>query len=152
MSSVPDGAAPTLTVQVAIDCADPHALVRFWADAFGFEVEDHHDMVEQLLAGGQLQESETVEVDGRKAFAVAAACRHPTAAVPRLLFQQVPEPKTVKDRIHLDLHVAADELDAVTERVRELGATYLWDGQQGPNTWTTWADPEGNEFCLNSLR
>lgn len=145
-------AAPTLSVQVAIDCDDPHALVRFWADAFGFEIEDHHGMVQQLLASGLLPDSEVVEIDGRTAFASAAACRHPEAAVPRLLFQKVPEPKTVKDRIHPDLHVPADQLDAVTERVRALGATHLWDGRQGPNTWTTWADPEGNEFCLNAMQ
>jgi hypothetical protein len=135
-------------MQVAIDCADPHALVRFWAEAFGFEVEDHHDLVVQMLELGQAQASDTVEVDGRKAWAIAAACRHPNGSLPRLLFQQVPEPKTVKDRIHLDLHVAASDLDATTERVLRLGATKLWDAQQGPHSWTTYADPEGNEFCI----
>lgn len=142
---------PSLTVQVAIDCADPHALAQFWAGVFGFEVEDHHAMVEQLLGSGQLPESEAVEIDGRKAFASAAACTHPTEPLPRLLFQRVPEPKTVKDRIHLDLHVPADQVEATQARIRELGGTHLWDGQQGPYTWTTWADPEGNEFCLNAL-
>jgi predicted enzyme related to lactoylglutathione lyase len=143
-----DTAAPTITMQVAIDCADPHALVHFWADAFGFEVEDHHDIVEQVVAAGFATEADYFEIDGRKAFATAAACRHPSGALPRLLFQQVPEPKTIKDRIHLDIHVAKDDLAALTERVLALGATKLWDGREGPNTWVTYADPEGNEFCL----
>ncbi len=138
----------TLSIQVVVDCADPHALVRFWADAFGFEVEDHHDRVIGLLEAGLVQPSDTVDIDGRKAFAEAAACRDPSGRLPRVLFQRVPEPKTVKDRIHLDMHVPVGDLAATTERVLALGATKLWDGQQGPQTWVTYADPEGNEFCL----
>lgn len=141
----------TISIQVAIDCSDPHALVRFWAGAFGFEIEDHHDRVVQVLAAGFIEESDTIEIDGRKAFATAAACRHPSGRLPRLLFQQVPEPKTVKDRIHLDVHVPADQLAETTTRVLALGATKLWDGQQGPQTWVTYADPEGNEFCLAGI-
>jgi hypothetical protein len=138
----------TLTVQIAIDCADPHALVRFWAGAFGFEIEDHHEIVEQVIANGWADETVAIEIDGRKAFADAAACRDPGGRLPRLPFQKVPEPKTVKDRIHLDMHVPAAELESTTERVLALGATKLWDGRQGPQTWVTYADPEGNEFCL----
>ena len=62
----------------------------------------------------------------------------------------MPEPKTVKDRIHLDLHhLEGDEArEAEVARLIELGATKLWDGQQGPQRWVTMADPEGNEFCV----
>ena len=66
---------------------------------------------------------------------------------PRLLFQQVPEGKQVKNRIHLDV-VAGDDRESVIARCIELGATKLWDGEQGPHTWVTLADPEGNEFCV----
>ena len=142
---------PAISIQVAIDCADPHALVRFWATSFGYDVEDHHDLVLEMLAKGFAQESDTVEIDGRKAWATAAACRHPGGTLPRLLFQQVPEPKTVKDRIHLDIHVASVDLDATTERVLANGARRLWDGRQGPHPWTTDADPEGNEFCRSGV-
>ncbi|MDP2292518.1 MAG: VOC family protein, partial [Actinomycetota bacterium] len=58
----------------------------------------------------------------------------------------VPEPKTVKNRVHLDLHF--DERDEVVARAIASGATKLWDGQLGPQTWVTLADPEGNEFCI----
>lgn len=143
-------AATTLSIQVTFDCVDPHTLVRFWADAFGFTVEDHHELVVRMLELGHAQESDTVEIDGRKAWAIGTGALHPSGTLPRLLFQRVPEPKVVKDRIHLDIHVAADDLAAVTARVLALGGTHLWDGRQGPFSWSTYADPEGNEFCLSA--
>ena len=65
-----------------------------------------------------------------------------------MLFQQVPEGKQVKNRVHLDVRTG-DDRDAVVARCIELGATKLWDGQQGPQTWVTMADIEGNEFCVS---
>ncbi len=135
-------------IQIAVDSEDPHALNDFWAETVGYDKEDHHDMVEQLLAAGHLTEDEAITRNGRRAFKVAAACGDPDGVGPRLLFQAVPEGKTVKDRIHLDLHVG-DQRDAVIASCLERGATKLWDGQQGPQTWVTLADPEGNEFCVS---
>ena len=60
----------------------------------------------------------------------------------------MPEPKTVKDRIHLDVQVGAERRDAEVERLVALGATWLWEASQGPHSWVTLADPEGNEFCV----
>jgi hypothetical protein len=138
------------TFQIAIDAADPHRLNRFWAAAVGYEIEDHHDGIEQILAAGYATRDDTFEIDGRLAWKIAAACRDPEGRGPRLLFQQVPEPKTVKDRIHLDLHHGFDDdaRAAEVERLIGLGATKLWDGEQGPQRWVTMADPEGNEFCV----
>ena len=135
-------------LQIAIDCHDPHALVRFWAAVLEYEVEDHHDGIEEIVGKGWASYDDTVLIDGRRAWRIAAACRHADPGRPRVLFQQVPEPKTVKDRIHLDLHVGEGERDAAVERALALGATFLWNGQQGPQTWVTLADPEGNEFCI----
>lgn len=137
-----------LGVQVAVDCKDPHALVRFWAQATGMEVEDHHDQIVEMVAGGYADDADTVEIDGRKAWATASACRSADGSLPRLLFQQVPEPKTVKNRWHLDLYLRDGDRDALIDRLIALGATRLWDGQQGPHSWVTLADPEGNEFCV----
>jgi len=134
--------------QIAVDCADPHAVSRFWAAAVGYEVEDHHDQVEQLLAAGAIMTADAVEIDGRKAFKDAAACSDPTGRRPRLLFQVVPEPKTVKNRVHLDIRIGEEGQAAEVERLTALGATRLHDGRQGPHTWVTMADPEGNEFCV----
>ena len=143
--------SPTPTFQIAIDCTDPHRLNRFWAAAVGYEIEDHHDGIQRVIAAGYATAADTIEIDGRMAWKAAAACFDPAGRGPRLLFQQVPEPKTVKDRIHLDLHFQPGD-DAVraahVARLIDLGATKLWDGQQGPQRWVTMADPEGNEFCV----
>jgi hypothetical protein len=136
------------TFQVAIDAADPHALNRFWSAAMGYEMEDHHDLVTQLLDAGQIAPDEAIELDGRLAFKAAAASRDPDGVAPRLLFQTVPEGKAVKNRVHLDLHIGDERREAEVERLIGLGASRLWDGQQGPNRWVTMADPEGNEFCV----
>lgn len=55
----------------------------------------------------------------------------------------------MKNRMHLDLLVGPDRRDAEVDRLLALGAARLWDGQQGPHTWVTLADPEGNEFYLS---
>jgi hypothetical protein len=135
--------------QIVVDAVDPHVLNRFWTEALGYEMEDHHDLVRQLLDAGQVTPDETIELDGRLAFKTAAASRDPEGVAPRLLFQTVPEPKTVKNRVHLDLHVGDERREAEVERLIGLGASRLWDGQQGPNRWVTMADPEGNEFCVS---
>jgi predicted enzyme related to lactoylglutathione lyase len=136
-------------IQIAIDCEDPHALVQFWAAATGMDVEDHHDLVEEVIAAGYATDEHAVTLpSGRRAWAEAAACRDPDGNLPRLLFQVVPEPKTVKDRIHPDLHVGEEQRNTEVERLKSLGATFLWEASQGPQSWVTLADPEGNEFCV----
>ena len=137
------------TLQLAIDAGDPHRLNRFWSAIVDYEIEDHHDMVVRMLESGYANEDDVVEIDGRKAWKTAAACRSGDGSGARLLFQRVPEPKSVKNRVHLDLHVAEGQRQATVDRAIGLGATKLWDGQQGPQTWVTLADPEGNEFCIS---
>jgi Glyoxalase-like domain len=144
-------ASPTepLRVQVVIDCAEPHELVRFWAAALGLDVEDNSQIVEQLLAAGRMTEAETTMVDGRRQFADVAACRDPDRRLPRMFLQRVPESKTVKNRVHLDLQVGADRHDAEVRRLTDLGAKVAWvTADRGPLT-TTMRDPEGNEFCVS---
>jgi Glyoxalase-like domain len=135
--------------QVAIDCADPHQLARFWSEALHWPVEDHSDMIKQLLEQEIATEDDVMIVDGRLAWKTAAAVRDEDAPERgRLLFQQVPEPKTVKNRVHLDLRLDVPDRDAEVQRLISLGATKLWDGREGHQTWVTLADPEGNEFCI----
>ncbi|GAB3973287.1 VOC family protein [Plantactinospora veratri] len=66
-----------------------------------------------------------------------------------MLFQLVPEPKTVKNRMHLDVRTGVDDLAPVVEALVARGAKFLHDGRQGPFRWVTLADPEGNEFCVS---
>ncbi len=141
-----------MRVQVAIDCADPHRLAAFYAAGFGYEVERNEPMIRNLLEQGLVTEADLVEVDGCLQFATAAACRDSAGARPRLLFQQAPEGKTAKNRVHLDFQLGDEtERDEAVERLLGLGATRLWDGQQGPvHRWVTMGDPEGNEFCVSN--
>ncbi len=135
-------------MQLTFDAADPHALVRWWADLLGYDVEDGHDLVGQLLAAGVITPEQVVEVEGRRAFADAAAASDPDGVGPRLLLQRVPEPKTAKNRLHLDLRIGADALESEVVRLQGLGATFVgWNSHPGTR-WAVMRDPEGNEFCL----
>ena len=139
----------TPNLQIAIDARDPHQLNRFWAAAMDYEVEDHHDQILGIVEAGYATFDDTLEIDGRRAWATAAASRPRDGVGARLLFQTVPEEKTVKNRVHLDLHVGPERRDTEVERLLGLGATRLWNGRQGPYEWVTLADPEGNEFCVS---
>jgi catechol 2,3-dioxygenase-like lactoylglutathione lyase family enzyme len=108
---------------VAFDCADAAALARFWADVLGRQVaEDSTAEHAVLLAGDE-------DTSG-----------------PPITFNKVPEPKIVKNRLHLDL--ISGTFDAETERLLSLGARRLRDLQADKARWTTFADIEGNEFDL----
>ncbi|NEE09287.1 hypothetical protein G3M58_22875, partial [Streptomyces sp. SID7499] len=67
----------------------------------------------------------------------------------RLLFQRVPEPKTVKNRLHIDVHSEPGQRDAQQERLVGLGARVLRTYDEQGGSWVLMADPEDNEFCLN---
>jgi predicted enzyme related to lactoylglutathione lyase len=58
-------------------------------------------------------------------------------------------PKAVKNRVHLDVRIGPDDLEAVVERLTAKGATFLHRGRQGPHMWVTLADPESNELCVS---
>lgn len=136
-------------LQVAFDATDPHALAAFWAQALRYTREDHSAVVDQLLGAGRLTEEQVVEVGGRPAFRDVATCVDPDGTGPRLFFQRVPEEKTAKNRVHLDLQVGADAAPAEVERLLALGATLAWTtADRGPVT-TTLRDPEGNELCVS---
>ncbi len=81
------------------------------------------------------------------------AIRHPDVPRgldrPRILFQLVPEAKTVKNRVHLDPRVGQDMAEQVAAALAGRGATVLHRASQGPHSWVTMADPEGNEFCIS---
>lgn len=147
------GPATSMSLQLTFDCADPHAQARFWAAALGLEVEDHDEFIGQMLEAGHASPVDVVVIDGRRAWVEAAACTDPAGRYPRMLFMLVPEGKTAKNRMHIDLHVhEAEDRDAAREaevaRLETLGASRLYDGSLGPQRWVTMADPEGNEFCV----
>jgi hypothetical protein len=139
-------AVPSL--QVTLDAEDPHAQARFWAEAIGYVKEDHTAIVQGLLDAGHLPAEAAIDVDGGKGFAELAACSDPGGARPRLLFQRVPEKKTVKNRMHLDLHVGPERAEAEAERLLALGATHAWTTDDRGGHTITLRDPEGNELCV----
>lgn len=137
------------TVQVTFDAGDPHRLAQWWAESLGYEVEDHHDLVSGLLESGVLAEADVMRVDGRLAFAEVAAARDPDGGGPRCFFQRVPEAKTAKNRVHLDVSVSQDDLDAEVEQYTTRGASLVEFRSHPGQRWAVMLDPEGNEFCLH---
>lgn len=111
---------------VTIDCHDPERLAAFWASIFG--------AVETWRGGDPVHYIDLGGTDGS----------------PVLRFQRVPERKTVKDRIHLDLHV--DDIDEACGRVIELGGVRVDqdDLHEYDVVFRVMLDPDGNEFCLVS--
>lgn len=113
--------------QVTFDCRDGYAQALFWAQVTGY-IEDPDE------PNGQDHEENYISPDGKQ---------------PGLLFINVPEGRTVKNRLHLDLSPEDRTRDEEVERLIALGATLI-DDHRKPNGagWATMADPEGNEFCV----
>lgn len=143
--------------KLVIDSANAPVLADFWAAALGYEVEDPSALIEQLLAAGRIGEEAIVEHHGRRTFRGYAAIRHPqdpfdgTSGIGhgrRLLFQDVPEGKAGKNRLHLDVHGEPGGLDELVARLERLGAARVREVDKGPaGHWWVMQDPEGNEFC-----
>ncbi len=106
-------------VSVVIDCADPRPLAIWWNRLTGWPRRSDHDDWCSL-----------VRPDGTTVG-----------------FQKVPEPKVVKNRVHLDLGVD-DEEAAASWAMKELDATRLWRSEDPEDPFVVLADPEGNEFCF----
>jgi hypothetical protein len=106
---------------VTIDAHDPEALARWWAEALDYDI------------GGEAPGEMWIQ---------------PKNGAPgvTLLFGEVTEDKTVKNRVHLDLR--PDDRDAEVARLEGMGAQRIDIGQTGEETWVVLADPEGNELCV----
>lgn len=118
---------PTRLVQLVIDAVEPARLARFWAAALGWEI--------------GAEDSGEIDVS-------PPGYRYPGPGALPLLFVPVPEAKTAKNRIHLDLATQSGTHQAAeVERLRGLGAVAA-DIGQGDVPWTVLGDPEGNEFCV----
>ncbi|MBA2447612.1 MAG: VOC family protein [Chloroflexi bacterium] len=106
---------------LVVDCAEPKRLAEFWAAVLGWQPAPGDD--------------EEIELAG------------PPGSGPDLLFIPVPEPKTVKNRLHIDVNPVGCEQEQEVERLIGLGARRV-DVGQGEQSWVVLADPEGNEFCV----
>lgn len=125
---------------VVIDCQDLHAQARWWADVLDWQL--------------------VYEADGEAVIAPKHEPDRPLSAEewptvgPGLVFVSVPESKTIKNRLHIDLAPhSTDDRDALIDSLLARGATRVNVGQdESQASWTTLADPEGNEFCVLSAR
>jgi predicted enzyme related to lactoylglutathione lyase len=115
---------------VGIDCRDLEVMAKFWMAALGYlpgvaDIERYAD-------------SDTVYY----------SLIDPAGARPKIILQSVPEAKAVKNRLHLDLHVA--DIESEAERLVRLGAHRIDQTpfDEAGAVWIRMADPEGNEFCL----
>ncbi|HZR13116.1 MAG TPA: VOC family protein [Acidimicrobiia bacterium] len=114
--------------EVIVDCRDPKALARFWSEVLDWPL-----------------------VEDERGYCWLSSTGEPTAPAPLLVFVPVPEPKTTKNRVHIDVNPSGCEPDEELERLLALGAT-LVDVGQVDVPWYVLADPEGNEFCLLARR
>ena len=114
--------------ELAIDCADPDVLARFWCSVLDYEVQDEDD---GLVAIGPAT--------------IPEGKNHLGPVPPMLTFAHVPEGKTVKNRVHLDVNPTDRSQDEEIARLIGLGATVVNDNRPEFG-WVTLADPEGNEF------
>ena len=127
---------------VVVDCHDPQAQARWWAETLGWVVAYEAEDEVVLVPRYALEEPrEVADLD--------AWMRRGQG----LVFVPVPEGKTVKNRLHLDLapHTSQDR-DAEIQQLVDRGATRVEVGQDDAVSWTVLADPEGNEFCVLSSR
>ncbi len=109
---------------VTIDCTDPDTLADFWCAVFG------------------------TREDSREGDPVQYIDLEPAAGAPTIRLQRVPEAKSLKNRLHIDLMV--EDVEETTQRVRAIGATRspMGDYAEYGVGWRVMLDPEGNEFCL----
>jgi Glyoxalase-like domain len=142
----------TVRFQVAFDAADPRRLAGFWRQALGYKEQDPPEGYatwEQWAGAMEIPEERWGDV---------TALVDPEGVLPRLFFHKVPEPKSAKNRVHLDLNVGGgrqvDEqerrsrVDAAVDRLVGLGATKQREFNEQGERWIVMHDPEGNEFCL----
>lgn len=144
------------TYQITIDCVDPDTMARFWAPTLGYELEEppdpHTNWRDYWVSVGVPED----EADGYGYDSIV----DPNGSRPRIWFQQVPEPKTIKNRLHFDLLVGGGRRVPVDERRRRvraeadrtsaLGATELrvMNDSEANHFSVAMADPEGNEFDI----
>jgi catechol 2,3-dioxygenase-like lactoylglutathione lyase family enzyme len=139
----------TSEIQVTFDCADPNRLAQFWAEALGYKLQDPPEGFDSWEDWAREQ---GIPEDQWNSL---SAVVDPGGKGPRLLFQRVPEGKSTKNRLHLDINVGLPRDDASrrrvedsAERLADLGATKLREAEERGEFWIVMQDPEGNEFCL----
>ena len=138
-------------IQVVFDAAEPEKLAEFWRLALDYVAEpppEGFESWDEFARSAGIPEEEFGEVSSRI---------DPVGEGPRLYFQRVPEGKTAKNRVHLDIRVAGREVSGeererlISEKVEQLvqaGASLAWETDDARGSAIVLRDPEGNEFCV----
>ncbi len=131
--------------QVTFDCVDADRMTDFWATALGYVVQPPppgFESWEGFLRANDLEVPPAGSI---------SAIVDPDGVGPRILFQRVPEPKTVKNRVHLDVRSGGgdDAKRAMADRLIAAGATEVREVREPGEFWIVMCDPEGNEFCVD---
>ncbi len=134
-------------IQIAVDAADPPALAEFWALALGYVLQPPPPGFDTWEAFAEANEMADAVND-------YGAVVDPEGIGPRLFFQKVPEPKTAKNRMHIDIHASGPGRDeglreSHIEKLVAAGATRGAQHSDLGATWVVMSDPEGNEFCVS---
>lgn len=116
--------------ELVIDCHDTRRVAEFWCEVLGYRIVD--------------QDGDVIEI-GAAPWSTEGLRAGPMA--PTIVFVTVPESKTVKNRVHIDVSPIDGTLEEEAERIEALGARRV-DIGQGDVHWVVMADPEGNEFCV----
>jgi hypothetical protein len=136
-------------LQIDVDCADPDSLAAFWAEVLDYRPAEP--------PSGYASWQAFSRAEARDEHVGWCRVIDPDGRGPSILFHRVPEEKTVKNRLHLDVWVAPigrspDEnwpvVDAEVERLIGLGASMLRRTAEDDQCFVVMADPEGNEFCV----
>ncbi|MDF8264619.1 VOC family protein [Luteipulveratus flavus] len=140
-------------IQTTVDSADALTQADWWAETLGWVVEPTDEaFVRSMIEQGYATDGDTVTHEGklvwRGAAAITPADRIEERDRPRMLFQDVPEKKSGKNRVHWDVRTGED-IDQVRSRLEARGAAYVATHSQGPMSWHVMTDPEGNEFCIS---
>jgi len=125
--------------QVTMDAADPGSLAAFWAEALGYVLQPPPP---GFASWEEFAVKNNIPFDSADDY---AALSDPDGKGPRFLFQRVPEGKTAKNRVHLDIRTGLDAVD----RLVSLGATRVREHNDQTGHWVVMLDPEGNEFCVS---
>lgn len=130
-------------IQITFDAHDPIALATFWAEVLRYPPPDVDQMHERLRTSN-------VPEDQLDNWMVIG---DPNGVDPRLFFQRVPEPKTAKNRVHLDVRASMQRdraaIDEEVTRLVKLGGRKLQGVEDFDTYFVVMQDPEGNEFCID---
>lgn len=135
-------------LQIALDAENPPALADFWALAMGYVPQEPPEGFESW--------ADFAEKNGMPLSSLGdyGAVVDPENIGPRLFFQKVPEKKTAKNRMHLDIDVTGhgshpEALEAHVAKLVAAGGTRYKKLSEMGATWVVMSDPEGNEFCVS---